>query len=192
MGSTSPFRLHWRLPRQRLRLFKTFARPRCLIDLYIDFNPVRNIKWYLLIRVNYSADSSRLKLNALRQLGFNSQYQPFISSKKMWKEDQWTVTGQYRSLRPLWKFAGADGEVVYVSDISGEVVQHTDCLSRSGSYFGAVPHWIYFTQLRKDAALWSIVAISLSGAGVVHEPPGGPLLCSAPFGVLFNPMFQRG
>jgi hypothetical protein len=86
MGSTSPFRLDWRLTRQRLRLFKTFARPRCLIDLYVDFNPVRKINWYLLIRVNYSADSSRLKLNALRQLGFNSQYQPFISSKRCGKK----------------------------------------------------------------------------------------------------------
>jgi hypothetical protein len=73
--------------------------------------------------------------------------------QKMWKEDQWTVTARYRSLRPLWKFAGTDGEVVYVSDVSGEAVQHTDRLSRWGSYFGAIPHWIHFTQLQKDAAL---------------------------------------
>jgi hypothetical protein len=98
MGSTSPFRLHWRLPRQRPKLFKMFARLLCLIDLCIGFNRVRNMKWYLLIRVNCS-DSIRLKLNALRQLQQSTSDVHF--DQKLWKEDQWTVTSQYRSLRPL-------------------------------------------------------------------------------------------
>jgi hypothetical protein len=31
--------------------------------------------------------------------------------QKMTQEDQWTVTGRYCSLRPLWKFAGSSGQV---------------------------------------------------------------------------------
>jgi hypothetical protein len=38
-----------------------------------------------------------------------------------------------------------------------------DPLGRVFGIVGAIPHWIYFTRLRKDAALWSIVVISLSG-----------------------------
>ena len=39
--------------------------------------------------------------------------------------DQWTVQGSVRSLRPLWKYSWPDGEHVYVSQSSGEVVQYT-------------------------------------------------------------------
>ncbi|WP_213804694.1 PepSY domain-containing protein [Granulicella sp. dw_53] len=87
--------------------------------------------------------------------------------EKQVREDQWTVPQKYRPLRPLWKFEGADGQVVYVSDVTGEVVQHTDRVSRWGSYFGAIPHWVYFTKLRKDAAEWRLVVIWLSGAGTL-------------------------
>ena len=43
----------------------------------------------------------------------------------------------------------ADGEQVYVSQVSGEVVQYTTTASRLGAYLGAIPHWLYFTPLRK-------------------------------------------
>ena len=62
--------------------------------------------------------------------------------------DQWTVGGVFRD-RPLWKYSWADGEQVYVSENSGEVVQYTTTASRLGAYVGAIPHWLYFTPLRK-------------------------------------------
>lgn len=64
--------------------------------------------------------------------------------------DQWTVAGEFRALRPLLKYSWPDGEEVYVSAVTGEVVQHTTRSSRIGAYFGAIPHWLYFTPLRKD------------------------------------------
>ena len=39
--------------------------------------------------------------------------------------DQWTVQGSFRALRPLRKFSWPNGEEVYVSAASGEVVQYT-------------------------------------------------------------------
>src|SRR4030095_12670696 len=37
--------------------------------------------------------------------------------------DQWPVGGALRTLRPLWKYSWPNGEQVYISGDSGEVVQ---------------------------------------------------------------------
>jgi len=79
--------------------------------------------------------------------------------------DQWTVQGPLRNLRPLWKFSWPNGEQVYVAQRSGEVVQYTTRASRLGAYLGPIPHWIYFTPLRKNQAAWSNVVIWTSGIG---------------------------
>ena len=69
--------------------------------------------------------------------------------------DQWTVQGSFRAQRPLRKFSWPNGEQVYVSQSSGEVVQYTTTASRIGAYLGPIPHWIYFTPLRKHQPAWS-------------------------------------
>lgn len=81
--------------------------------------------------------------------------------------DQWTVSGEFRGLRPLWKYSWPDGEEVYVSKITGEVVQYTTRQSRIGAYFGAIPHWLYFTPLRSNGRLWNKVVVWSSGIGAV-------------------------
>ena len=77
--------------------------------------------------------------------------------------DQWTI--QLRGSRPLWKYRWASGEEVYVSQASGEVVQYTTPGSRVGAYLGPIPHWLYFTPLRKHASQWSTLVIWLSALG---------------------------
>ena len=79
--------------------------------------------------------------------------------------DQWTVQGSYRSLKPLWKYSWPNGEQIYVSQISGEVVQYTTTASRIGAYLGPIPHWLYFTALRKHQLAWTRVVIWSSGIG---------------------------
>ena len=81
--------------------------------------------------------------------------------------DQWTVSGEFRALRPLWKYSWPDGEEVYVSKVTGEVVQYTTRESRIGAYFGAIPHWLYFTPLRRNGRVWNKVVIWSSGIGAV-------------------------
>jgi hypothetical protein len=82
-------------------------------------------------------------------------------------EDQWTVPGDFRALRPMWKFSWPDGEQVYVSQVTGDVVQYTTRASRLGACFGAIPHWLYFTPLRAHVGLWSKLVIWVSGLGTV-------------------------
>jgi len=81
--------------------------------------------------------------------------------------DQWTVQGALRNLRPLSKYSWPNGEQVYVSGANGEVVQYTTSRSRFWAYLGAIPHWFYFTPLRKHQQEWSRFVIWTSGAGAV-------------------------
>ncbi len=81
--------------------------------------------------------------------------------------DQWTVQGALRSRRPLWKYSWPNGEQVYVAQATGEVVQYTTTASRIGAYLGAIPHWLYFTPLRKHQPQWSAFVIWTSGLGTI-------------------------
>jgi hypothetical protein len=81
--------------------------------------------------------------------------------------DQWTVQGAFRNLQPLWKYSWPDGQQVYVSERSGEVVQYTTRVSRLGAYLGPIPHWLYFTPLRRHQPEWSRVVIWTSGVGTI-------------------------
>jgi len=73
--------------------------------------------------------------------------------------DQWTVQGQFRNLQPLWRYSWPDGQQVYVSRATGEVVQYTTSRSRLHAYLGPIPHWLYFTPLRKHPRQWSALVI---------------------------------
>jgi hypothetical protein len=71
--------------------------------------------------------------------------------------DQWIVGSQLRNVRPLWKYSWTNGEQLYIGD-SGEVLQYTTTRSRLAAYVSAVPHWLYFTPLRKHQPVWIRVA----------------------------------
>ena len=81
--------------------------------------------------------------------------------------DQWTLQSPLGSLRPLWKYSWPNGEQVYVSEATGEVIQYTTTASRLGAYLGPIPHWFYFTPLRKHGREWSRVVIWTSGIGTI-------------------------
>lgn len=83
------------------------------------------------------------------------------------EEDQWTVYQAFRVFRPMFKFSWPDGQEIYVSERSGDVAQYTTRGSRLGAYLGAIPHWLYFTPLRKHTAPWRAIVIGLSGIGTL-------------------------
>jgi hypothetical protein len=84
------------------------------------------------------------------------------------ESDQWT-TGRFRNDRPLYHFALNDesGAEIYVSSTSGKVLNTTDSYIRFWNWLGSVPHWLYFTQLREDVALWTDVVVWTSLIGCV-------------------------
>ncbi len=81
--------------------------------------------------------------------------------------DQWTVSEEFEDARPLSKYSWPDGQQVYVSAATGDVVQYTTRASRMGAYFGPIPHWLYFTPLRRHGQNWSHLVIWASGLATV-------------------------
>jgi hypothetical protein len=79
------------------------------------------------------------------------------------ESDQWTLQNRVRDLQPLWKFSWPDGQQLYVSQASGDVIQYTTRPSRTAAYFGAIPHWLYFPPLRRNGPAWNRVVIWSSG-----------------------------
>jgi hypothetical protein len=84
------------------------------------------------------------------------------------ERDQWTVSGSFRRHAPLYKAQVADGEgtELYVSGVTGEIVQDTTRTERLWNWVGAVPHWLYFTALRDNQLLWYNVVVYASLLGV--------------------------
>jgi hypothetical protein len=71
--------------------------------------------------------------------------------------DQWTLAAELDRYRPLYRVALGDpfGTDLYVSKITGEVVQATTRRQRVWNYAGSVAHWLYLTALRSHPAAWS-------------------------------------
>ena len=89
------------------------------------------------------------------------------SVEEVTEVDQWTLQTRLGALSPVFKYSWPNGEQVYVSQATGEVVQHTTTASRIGAYLGPIPHWFYFTPLRKHGLEWSRVVIWSSGIGTI-------------------------
>ena len=90
------------------------------------------------------------------------------------ERDQWTVAQGYNPHRPLVRvtMAGEDGLELYVSPGAAEVVLDTRRAERAWNWVGAVPHWLYFTQLRRWPELWNGVVVWLSLPGVLLAASG--------------------
>lgn len=86
--------------------------------------------------------------------------------------DQWTFS--VRAQMPLHRIAVADAEGtrLYVAERSGEVVMKTTASGRRWGYLGAVVHWVYFTALRRQSALWNNLIVWASIAGTVMAAAG--------------------
>ena len=83
------------------------------------------------------------------------------------ERDQWTVGDGGEGNRPLFHYVFGDPArtELYVSSTTGEVVLWTTGWQRFWNWFGAVPHWLYFTELRKDGPLWAQIVIWTSIVG---------------------------
>src|SRR5262249_928114 len=81
--------------------------------------------------------------------------------------DQWTLQTPFSTLGPLWKYSWPDGEQVYVARLSGDVVQYTTTALRVGAYLGPIPHWLYFTPLRRHHRRWTAFVAWMSAIGTL-------------------------
>ncbi len=84
-------------------------------------------------------------------------------ASELLERDQWTVPQGLNPYRPLQRIeiGGPDGLELYVSANSAEVVRDTRRAERFWNWLGAVPHWIYFTELRRYPDAWHNVVVWL-------------------------------
>ena len=108
-----------------------------------------------------------LDLNLRTAAAWTSQPASAAKVEEVTEPDQWTLDGGLRNLLPLTKYSWPNGDQVYVSENTGEVVQFTTRSSRLFAYLGPIPHWLYYTPLRKNGPLWSKVVIWSSGIATV-------------------------
>lgn len=87
--------------------------------------------------------------------------------------DQWVVQTAQRN-RPVHKFTFDDPAAteIYVSGATGEVFQDTNRRERVLTWLGAIPHWLYPLELRRNAALWTQVVVWTSVIGTFLAATG--------------------
>lgn len=99
---------------------------------------------------------------------------PYIRYRGLIERDQWTVPNGLNPYRPLHHLALEDkaGTELYVSDRTGEIIRDTTRTERFWNWCGAVVHWLYFTELRKNPELWRQVVLWVAGIGIVSVLTG--------------------
>jgi hypothetical protein len=83
--------------------------------------------------------------------------------------DQWTFSNSMNLHRPLHRYRFVDDKKteVYVSAVTGEVVNVTTEQARIGAAMGAYMHWLAPSFLRRAASIWRNLLLYLSLAGTV-------------------------
>ncbi len=96
------------------------------------------------------------------------------SVRELMTRDQWTLANDLDSERPLYRIAVDDlpATEIYVSSITGKVVQVTTTAQRFWNYFGAVPHWLYVPWLRHRLQLWRLVVIAGAATAMILAGSG--------------------
>lgn len=95
--------------------------------------------------------------------------------KSLIERDEFMVAGYFNSGRPYWQARLRDeaGTMLYIASTNGEIRQRTTTTLRIGNWLGAIPHWLYFTELRKNTQLWADVVIWTSLGGCFLVVLGG-------------------
>jgi hypothetical protein len=88
--------------------------------------------------------------------------------------DQWTVSGEFDSDRPLYRIPLNDvsGRELYVSSTTGDVVLLTTRKVRALNCVGSIAHWIYPTALRHHGQIWSALMWWLSLVATIGASVG--------------------
>ncbi len=120
-------------------------------------------------------DLERNEVNQLKYL--DSTY--FTQVAQLWNKDlvsidtiqsldQWTPFSRLRKDLPFYRLnlSGDDAHQVYISSRDGKIITEHTRAERIGAYFGAIPHWVYFTSIRQNVDLWIWIVMILSGLGV--------------------------
>ena len=134
-------------------LLRRVGRPQMII----------NLQQGTILRVDAARAEAIARDASLRVIG---QTVSPISAEQT-HTDQWTI-GLADPHSSFFRFVFNDPERtnIYVSGPTGQVVLWTTKTQRFWNWFGAIPHWMYFVDLRRNTELWSDVLIGTSMLGM--------------------------
>ncbi|CAM1374674.1 conserved membrane hypothetical protein [Tenacibaculum xiamenense] len=83
--------------------------------------------------------------------------------------DQWIPRTRFLKHMPIYKidFENDDESYAYISSLTGEILATNTSTERFWSWLGAIPHWIYFKDIRVHNQLWYQLIVWLSALGFI-------------------------
>ncbi|MCB5185481.1 PepSY domain-containing protein [Methylobacillus gramineus] len=86
-----------------------------------------------------------------------------ISTIHLLDHDLWSISSSLNPHRPLYQVSFDNGDILYLSSHTSEVVLDTTRSERAWNWLGSVIHWVYITPLRFDhPEAWRQVIMWLS------------------------------
>ena len=149
----------------RLRLVSVLGVPRYLLTM---------ADGRVLAVANAGDLAAPLDAAAARSVSERFAGRPVVAIDGPFGHDQWVVHQHFDAARPFFRARIGDdaGTELYVSSVSGEVLQRTTTFQRGWNWVGAVVHWIYPTVLRKSFWAWDQTVWWLSLAGLATAVMG--------------------
>lgn len=97
-----------------------------------------------------------------------------ISIDSVSRIDSWVPWGYYKPLLPFYKcyMSNAEHSAIYVSSKNGTVIQHTTRYARWMARLGAIPHLMYFPQIKQYEERWKNVILILGIIGLLVTVSG--------------------
>jgi len=122
-----------------------------------------------IIYADTGEEQTSVSTEMLDRIAASWSGRPLAEAKKSSIEepDQWTVAGQLKDLRPMYKYSWPDSQQLYLNGTTGEVVQYTTFWTRVAAHISAIPHWLYYTPLRKYQPQWLNFMIYASLIGTI-------------------------
>jgi uncharacterized membrane protein HdeD (DUF308 family) len=141
----------------------------------INSEPVFTIETNSETIFNISADSSSKKIT-YSEIEAKEIIKNYYSNGVKFKEveliselDQWIPRTHFLSHMPIHRISIDNDQktVWYISSKTGEVLQKLSYSDKVWAWLGAIPHWIYFKEIRINTPLWRFIVITLSFLGVL-------------------------
>ena len=93
--------------------------------------------------------------------------------------DQWIPLAHYKREFPIYKFyfEGPEKYQLYVSSRTADILQFTNSNNRFWAWFGAIPHWVYFTVIRHNSCTGHVISecsCVLPDSFSAYVPTGSP------------------
>lgn len=153
--SINSFRINYQLNRPVYHLTTTNGK---FISKYADDGKPVNIDEKIAIDIVKSTTSNPYK----------------VEVEKMETLDQWVPRIKYLKHLPIFNVMLNDeaNTRIYISSLTGEVISLTNSSDRFWTWVGAIPHWIYFKDIRLQPTLWTQLVTWLAGLGFLMALTG--------------------